>query len=194
MANYLTNTEELTSVANAIRTKSGGSSPLAFPSGFVSEIGNIPSGGDVSYNEKTLYLNITFSNYYGEGEISFNILVQTKTTTPAQTVYSKTYNENDATETIHLALDLTDYIPSDASYFHVAVNTATKTGDMRTAYWTGIILPNSTNSAAFVSSDANYPSSRSYQNMQSGYTYSIGCSRPADATTAIIDINIELED
>lgn len=36
---------DLTSVANAIRTKSGGSSQLAFPSGFVSEIGNIPSGG-----------------------------------------------------------------------------------------------------------------------------------------------------
>lgn len=37
---------DLTSVANAIRAKSGGSGQLAFPSGFVSEIGNIPSGGD----------------------------------------------------------------------------------------------------------------------------------------------------
>lgn len=36
---------DLASVANAIRAKSGGSSQLAFPSGFVSEIGNIPSGG-----------------------------------------------------------------------------------------------------------------------------------------------------
>ncbi len=36
---------DLTSVANAIRAKSGGSGQLAFPSGFVSEIGNIPSGG-----------------------------------------------------------------------------------------------------------------------------------------------------
>lgn len=35
----------LTSVANAIRAKSGGSSPLAFPAGFVSEIQSIPSGG-----------------------------------------------------------------------------------------------------------------------------------------------------
>lgn len=39
---------DLTSVANAIRAKSGGSSQLAFPSGFVSEIGNIPSGGGIS--------------------------------------------------------------------------------------------------------------------------------------------------
>lgn len=36
---------DLTSVANAIRAKSGGSAQLAFPAGFVSEIGNIPSGG-----------------------------------------------------------------------------------------------------------------------------------------------------
>lgn len=40
---------DLTSVANAIRAKSGGSSQLAFPSGFVSEIGNIPSGDTVYY-------------------------------------------------------------------------------------------------------------------------------------------------
>lgn len=36
---------DLTSVANAIRAKSGGSGQLAFPAGFVSEIGSIPSGG-----------------------------------------------------------------------------------------------------------------------------------------------------
>ena len=36
---------DLSSVANAIRAKSGGSGQLAFPAGFVSEIGNISSGG-----------------------------------------------------------------------------------------------------------------------------------------------------
>lgn len=35
---------DLTSVANAIRAKSGGSGQLAFPAGFVSEIGNISGG------------------------------------------------------------------------------------------------------------------------------------------------------
>ena len=40
---------DLTSVANAIRAKSGGSSQLAFPAGFVSEIGNIQTGGGSSY-------------------------------------------------------------------------------------------------------------------------------------------------
>ena len=37
---------DLTSVANAIRAKSGGSSQLAFPTGFVSEIQALPSGGE----------------------------------------------------------------------------------------------------------------------------------------------------
>lgn len=40
---------DLTSVANAIRAKSGGSSQLAFPAGFVSEIQAIPSGGGGEY-------------------------------------------------------------------------------------------------------------------------------------------------
>lgn len=40
---------DLTSVANAIRAKSGGSSQLAFPAGFVNEIGNIPSGGQPAW-------------------------------------------------------------------------------------------------------------------------------------------------
>ena len=48
---------DLTSVANAIRAKSGGSGSLAFPSGFVSEIGNISGGGD------TLPSGYTACNY-----------------------------------------------------------------------------------------------------------------------------------
>jgi len=36
---------DLASVANAIRAKSGGAGQLAFPAGFVSEIGNISGGG-----------------------------------------------------------------------------------------------------------------------------------------------------
>ena len=42
---YLTDGDDLTSVANAIRAKSGGSGQLAFPAGFVSAIGDIPTGG-----------------------------------------------------------------------------------------------------------------------------------------------------
>lgn len=41
---------DLTSVADAIRAKSGGSASLAFPAGFVSEIQAIPSGGSGTPN------------------------------------------------------------------------------------------------------------------------------------------------
>lgn len=45
MSKYLVSDTQLTSVANAIRTKGGTSNSLSFPDGFVSAIGNIPSGG-----------------------------------------------------------------------------------------------------------------------------------------------------
>ena len=44
MADYLVTDTELTSVADAIRTRGGTSASLAFPSGFVTAINNIPSG------------------------------------------------------------------------------------------------------------------------------------------------------
>ena len=45
MANYLVTDTELTSIADAIRTKGGTSASLEFPTDFVSAIENIPSGG-----------------------------------------------------------------------------------------------------------------------------------------------------
>lgn len=44
MADYLVTDTELTSVADAIRARGGTSASLAFPSGFVTAINNIPSG------------------------------------------------------------------------------------------------------------------------------------------------------
>lgn len=49
MAEYLTNTTDLTSVANAIREKGGTSDPLIYPDGFVTAIGNIQTGGSVQW-------------------------------------------------------------------------------------------------------------------------------------------------
>lgn len=46
---------DLTSVANAIRTKGGTSADLAFPAGFVSAVQAIPTGGGgLGYDEKTV--------------------------------------------------------------------------------------------------------------------------------------------
>ena len=47
---------DLTDVADAIRAKTGGTAPLAFPNEFISEIGSI-SGGGVQYVEGTFTLN-----------------------------------------------------------------------------------------------------------------------------------------
>ena len=44
MATYLTDSSDLTSVANAIRTKGGTSAQMAFPAGFVSAVQNIQTG------------------------------------------------------------------------------------------------------------------------------------------------------
>ena len=45
MTTYLTTDTDLTSIANAIRTKGGTSAPLTYPLGFVSAINNIEGGG-----------------------------------------------------------------------------------------------------------------------------------------------------
>lgn len=58
MAEYLTKTEHLKAVADAIRAKGGTSAPLAYPSGFVSAIQAIPSGsgsGPVAPGDITFY-------------------------------------------------------------------------------------------------------------------------------------------
>lgn len=63
MANYLINDEQLTSVANAIRAKTGNSSGLSFPSGFVSEIGELGTA-DHTIEDALLQRNVsgTYSN------------------------------------------------------------------------------------------------------------------------------------
>jgi len=58
MADYLTNTTELTAVADAIRAKGGTTASLVYPDGFVSAIGDIESGGGGSSG---LVLNIIIS-------------------------------------------------------------------------------------------------------------------------------------
>ena len=51
MAEYLTNTADLTKVASAIRAKGGTSDPLVYPDGFVTAIQAIETGGGGGSNE-----------------------------------------------------------------------------------------------------------------------------------------------
>ena len=57
MSNYIVSDTNLTAVADAIRTKGGTSSPLEFPSEFVSAINAIPGGGgsSVAPNDVNFY-------------------------------------------------------------------------------------------------------------------------------------------
>ena len=62
MANYYKVTDtDLTSVANAIRTKGGTSASLEFPSGFVTAIGNISGGGGSTLITKSITANGTYN-------------------------------------------------------------------------------------------------------------------------------------
>ena len=57
---------DLTSVANAIRAKGGTSASLAFPAGFVSAIGDIPTGGGVTVSPLSVTANGTYTAPSGE--------------------------------------------------------------------------------------------------------------------------------
>ena len=95
---------DLTSVANAIRTKSGGSGQLAFPSGFVSEIGNIPSGGGglafdwANVSEITIgansVTNTTGVQSYFSGYTYVCILLASSITTNNQFVWALSPDQN----------------------------------------------------------------------------------------------------
>ena len=77
MANYLTTDTEITSVANAIRTKGGTNASLTWPNGFVNAISNISTGGGTVENAATAYANnsgtkfivpLTNGSYHEENE------------------------------------------------------------------------------------------------------------------------------
>lgn len=58
---YKVTDAELTSIANAIRTKGGTSSDLVYPDGFISAISNIPSGGGSTLITKSITENGTYN-------------------------------------------------------------------------------------------------------------------------------------
>lgn len=67
MANYIVSDTDMTSVANAIRTAGGTSSPITFPSGWVTAIGNISGGGSGNWmgnNPTVIYTKNTQTVYF----------------------------------------------------------------------------------------------------------------------------------
>ena len=79
MAEYLTNTTDLTKVASAIREKGGTSDPLIYPDGFVTAIQAIQAGGSAPGTPG----DITFYDYDGTIVTSWTLEeLATKTTLP----------------------------------------------------------------------------------------------------------------
>ena len=79
MAEYLTNTTDLTKVASAIREKGGTSDLLVYPDGFVTAIGNIQTGGTTPGAPG----DITFYDYDGTIVTSWTLEeLATKTALP----------------------------------------------------------------------------------------------------------------
>lgn len=145
MANYIVSDTDLTSVANAIRTKGGTSAQLSFPDGFNTAIANIPTGGGLpglagsftaqaSTGVQTINIPYTGNGYpvsvqitidggawgkssFTKGEIQFASLVKGK---PAVT---PTYSGIAANEAGFLAIYAKDiygskgYIYSDTSFY-----------------------------------------------------------------------------
>ena len=101
MANYKVTDAELVSVADAIRLKGGTSASLAFPSGFVSAIGEIQSGG-MSLSEadegKVVYSGVL--SVQGVMSVSQNsvynttLFSQVSVAIPELSLISKTISEN----------------------------------------------------------------------------------------------------
>ena len=77
---------DLTSVANAIRAKGGTSDSLAFPAGFVSAIGDIPTGGGSTVAERK---DVNFIDYDGTILFSYTAAeAQALTDLPANPTHS----------------------------------------------------------------------------------------------------------
>lgn len=102
MSNYIASSTDLTSVANAIRTKGGTSASLSFPDGFVSAVQNIPTGGGSTLISKSITANGTYNassdNADGYSQVTVAVpavkkLTGTFTTGSSDTSYTISFGE-----------------------------------------------------------------------------------------------------
>ena len=90
MAEYLVTDTDLTSVANAIRTKGGTSTNLEFPSGFVTAIGSLSSSSSYDFRGANIK-QVTSTNFQDVNyTLSDTSLSTTNVTTSTKTIYGET--------------------------------------------------------------------------------------------------------
>lgn len=128
---YLTTDQELTSIANAIRTKGGTSASLTYPAGFVSAIENLPSGGGI-YQAKTNITPTTSSQtitpdsgYDALSSVQINAMPSGTATTPATTITAQpTISVNSSTGVITASNSKTQNVTPAVSAGYVSSGTA----------------------------------------------------------------------
>ena len=128
---YLTTNQELTSIANAIRTKGGTSASLTYPAGFVSAIENLPSGGGI-YQAKTNITPTTSSQtitpdsgYDALSSVQINAMPSGTATTPATTITAQpTISVNSSTGVITASNSKTQNVTPTVSAGYVSSGTA----------------------------------------------------------------------
>lgn len=128
-ANYLTTNLELTSIANAIRTKGGTSSSLTYPTGFVTAINNLPTGATLqskTVNPSTTSQTISpDSGYDGLSSVTVNAMPSGSATTPATTITSNpTIGINSNTGIVTASNNKTQSVTPTVSAGYVSSGTA----------------------------------------------------------------------
>lgn len=93
MANYIVSDTDMTSVANAIRTKGGTSASLTFPGGWVTAIGNISGGGGDTWswlgkNPTRIYQSNVLTTYFKNTDWMDWEATTTQTTLAATSVHT----------------------------------------------------------------------------------------------------------
>lgn len=132
MANYKVSDTDLTTVANAIRTKGGTSASLEFPDGFASAISNIPSGGGSTLITKSITANGTYnaSSDNADGYSSVSVAVPVLFTKVGEYTLTEAWSAN-YTGKMMLKNALADYYSSSVMAYLLIFRNNAETGSYR---------------------------------------------------------------
>lgn len=177
MANYKVSDTDLISVANAIRTKGGTSESLLFPDGFVSAIGNIPTGGGSTLITKSITENGTYnaSSDNADGYSSVSVAVPVLFTKIADYVVAESWENGQTGVTMLTSAMEGNYIQNSMAYVLVFTNNGDSSG-----YRCDAIIVSQLSSSSDVSSASGFM----YRNFYS-HTASLGSTGRASQGTII---------
>lgn len=131
MADYKVTDTNLTSIANAIRTKTGKSSSMAFPDEFVSEINSISTGGTTLIT-KSISENGTYSassdnaDGYSSVTVSVPMFLEKLYTYTVQESWENSYHTSDMISAV-----LDGYLSASSVEYLLVFNNNTSTSSYR---------------------------------------------------------------